>query len=276
MSTIGELLRRKREEKGISLKELADSTKIGLNFLQAIERNDFKKLPRGVYPKLFVRSMAKQLDLDADEMVRLYYEQVASSETVTVPTTPRPTVTAVRPQRNTRLSLVVAVLVIVILLILIFIIYPRLSPPPAPESARPASRPLAAPVPLRADPAADQPVAPAEPAPGETPAGAPAVPAEEEATAHDRLTLRLEATELCWIDLDPAAGEERDILLAAGESFSQTVRTPVTLTIGNAGGIRVYVNGQPLRTLGRRAQVVELTLTPRNYPQYVQNREKQN
>ncbi|MBN2432212.1 MAG: helix-turn-helix domain-containing protein [Acidobacteria bacterium] len=274
MSTIGELLKRSREDKGLSLRDLADSTKISINFLQAIERNDFKKLPRGVYPKLFVRSMAKYLDLDADDMVRLYYEQVSSSDTITVPTIPARPVTAVRPRRNTRLSFIVAIVLIILLFILILIIYPRLSPPPAQESLPVSTRPLASPVPLRTNPDAG----------GQETSAAPAVsepaheesPAAEEDEATDRLTLRLEATELCWVYLAPAAGETRDILLSPGETFSQTVPSPVILTIGNAGGIRVYVDGRPLRPLGRRAQVVELTLTSTNYPEYLLKREKQN
>lgn len=70
--TFGEELRREREIRGISLKEIASATKVSSRFLDALERDDFKKLPAPVFARGFVREYARYLGLDSDEMVDRY------------------------------------------------------------------------------------------------------------------------------------------------------------------------------------------------------------
>src|SRR5437764_9402768 len=72
LATFGEELRREREIRGISLKEIADATKISKRFLDAIERNDHKTLPAPVFTRGFVREYARYLGLNSDEMVNRY------------------------------------------------------------------------------------------------------------------------------------------------------------------------------------------------------------
>ena len=61
LASFGEELRREREIRGISLKEIADATKISKRFLDAIERNDHKTLPAPVFTRGFVREYALAL-----------------------------------------------------------------------------------------------------------------------------------------------------------------------------------------------------------------------
>src|SRR6478672_7943300 len=72
LASFGEELRREREIRGISLKEIADATKISKRFLEAIERNDHKTLPAPVFTRGFVREYARYLGLNAEEMVTRY------------------------------------------------------------------------------------------------------------------------------------------------------------------------------------------------------------
>jgi cytoskeleton protein RodZ len=72
LATFGEELRREREIRGISLKEISDATKISKRFLEAIERNDHKTLPAPVFTRGFVREYARYLGLNAEEMVTRY------------------------------------------------------------------------------------------------------------------------------------------------------------------------------------------------------------
>src|SRR4030088_2804677 len=97
LATFGEELRREREIRGISLKEIADSTKISRRFLEAIERNDHKTLPAPVFTRGFVREYARYLGLNADEMVNRYnfaavgddrIEQSDHLQRLTTPQTP--------------------------------------------------------------------------------------------------------------------------------------------------------------------------------------------
>ena len=72
LATFGEDLRREREIRGISLKEIADATKISKRFLEALERNDHKTLPAPVFTRGFVREYARYVGLNAEEMVNRY------------------------------------------------------------------------------------------------------------------------------------------------------------------------------------------------------------
>jgi len=72
MSTFGEEIRRERELRQISLREIAESTKISLRYLDALEQNDFKHLPGGVFNKGFVRAFAEHIGIDPEAMVNAY------------------------------------------------------------------------------------------------------------------------------------------------------------------------------------------------------------
>src|SRR6266550_134447 len=97
LASFGEELRREREIRGISLKEIADATKISKRFLEAIERNDHKTLPAPVFTRGFVREYARYLGLNAEEMVNRYnfaavgderIEQSAHLDRLTTPQAP--------------------------------------------------------------------------------------------------------------------------------------------------------------------------------------------
>lgn len=69
MASFGERLKREREMRGVSLEEIAESTKIGKRNLLALETEEFDKLPGGIFNKGFVRAYAKYLGLDEDQAV---------------------------------------------------------------------------------------------------------------------------------------------------------------------------------------------------------------
>ncbi len=77
MSTndFGGKLRQARERRGISLRQIATSTKIGVAALEALERNDISKLPGGIFSRGFVRSYAVEVGLDPEETVREFIER---------------------------------------------------------------------------------------------------------------------------------------------------------------------------------------------------------
>src|SRR6266478_741940 len=70
-TTLG-LGNRRRKQK-ISLDEIAAATKIGVRALQAIETEDFKKLPGGIYSTSYIRQYAKAIDVDESQILALYY-----------------------------------------------------------------------------------------------------------------------------------------------------------------------------------------------------------
>jgi cytoskeletal protein RodZ len=70
--TIGEQLRLKREERGIPLREVSDETRISIHYLEAIESNDYKRLPGGIFNRSFVKAYARSIGYDEKEAVEGY------------------------------------------------------------------------------------------------------------------------------------------------------------------------------------------------------------
>src|ERR1051325_3786222 len=67
MSSIGESLRRERRRRNLELDQISQELRISSRFLEAIEEEQFEKLPAGVFAKSFVRQYARYLDLDEEE-----------------------------------------------------------------------------------------------------------------------------------------------------------------------------------------------------------------
>ena len=61
-----------RRQKGISLCHIADSTKIGVRYLEAIERGQFSKLPGGIYNVSYIRQYARAINVNEVELVERY------------------------------------------------------------------------------------------------------------------------------------------------------------------------------------------------------------
>lgn len=85
LASFGEDLRREREIRGISLKEIADATKISKRFLEALEHNDHKTLPAPVFTRGFVREYARYVGLNAEEMVTRYNFAAANDDRIEKP-----------------------------------------------------------------------------------------------------------------------------------------------------------------------------------------------
>ncbi|MDX2044288.1 MAG: DUF4115 domain-containing protein [Acidobacteriota bacterium] len=79
MASLGEQLKKAREERGVTIRDIAASTHLGARFLQAIENDDYKILPGGVFNRAFVRKFARQVGMDEEQAVRLYEEQLRES-----------------------------------------------------------------------------------------------------------------------------------------------------------------------------------------------------
>jgi cytoskeletal protein RodZ len=71
----GAELRQARERKGVSLREIAHSTKISARTLDALEKNDISHLPGGIFTRAVVRSYAIEIGLDPDLAMRRFSDQ---------------------------------------------------------------------------------------------------------------------------------------------------------------------------------------------------------
>ena len=71
----GTRLREARERKGVSLRTIADATKISVAVLEALERNDVSRLPGGIFSRAFVRSYAIEVGLDPEATIQEFVAQ---------------------------------------------------------------------------------------------------------------------------------------------------------------------------------------------------------
>jgi cytoskeletal protein RodZ len=65
-----------RQHRGISLREIADSTKISMRFLLAIEEGDWKQLPGGIYNTSYIRQYAREIGYEETKLLA-YYRSLA-------------------------------------------------------------------------------------------------------------------------------------------------------------------------------------------------------
>jgi cytoskeletal protein RodZ len=70
--TIGELLRLAREERGVPLREVSDQTRISIHYLEAIEANEYNRLPGGIFNRSFVKAYARYVGYDEKKAVEGY------------------------------------------------------------------------------------------------------------------------------------------------------------------------------------------------------------
>ena len=79
-STLGEKLRQAREERGISISEVAEQTRISPLYIKSIEEDDYKPLPGGIFNKGFLKSYARYVGYDEHEALREYSALVTGGE----------------------------------------------------------------------------------------------------------------------------------------------------------------------------------------------------
>ena len=69
-----------RRNRGITLQQIAESTKISLRSLEAIERGDFRKLPGGIYNTSYIKQYARAIDYDESAILAVYHREMKEGE----------------------------------------------------------------------------------------------------------------------------------------------------------------------------------------------------
>ena len=68
-----------RQNRGISLAQIAQTTKISMRSLEAIERGEFKKLPGGIYNTSYIRQYARAIDYDESALLSYYHQAMGTT-----------------------------------------------------------------------------------------------------------------------------------------------------------------------------------------------------
>lgn len=231
--SFGAWLKSQREIREISLREISDVTKINLRYLEALEQDRFSVLPAEVFARGFLREYAKYVGLDPDEVVNYFRAAQQDSEPESrAPDQATPSRLHSSTQWAYGVVLTAGVLALFGVVALVSFWAERRS---GSESGPP---PIAAPV-FSSPPAA---------IPGGGHSRAP-------------LEVTLDFTQDCWVEAVLDERERISELRVQGESLRLTARRSVSLTLGNAAGVRIEVNGQPFEIAGGDEVVRDLEIT---------------
>jgi cytoskeleton protein RodZ len=267
METVGKYLKRERELRNISLKEISTATKIREFILEAIEEDRHDLLPTPVFVKGFLIAYGKYIGLDPGDVVLRYESDLKELYGYEEK--------ALHSQRRKGLNprLLLGAILLIVGIAMIFL-NPWREPreqhhgAPAHVEETPSVReetstpPLISkreePVRLVEETISREGAIPAETSPGEG-------MAEPREPSGGELTLQIKAVEETWIALQVDSDFPREMILRAGETLSQRAEDHIKLKIGNAGGVHLIFNGEPLKALGDHGKIVRLSLTRSGY-----------
>lgn len=122
METVGNYLRHQREAKGMSLEEVARATRVPMSSVERLESDQFDELPGEVFVRGFMKSYARAVGIDTDDVLARY---TASRRVAWV--TPLPISSPTRPARTKRYGVAIAFVLLLILftLALSIVLKPR-------------------------------------------------------------------------------------------------------------------------------------------------------
>ncbi|MEW6267054.1 MAG: RodZ domain-containing protein [Thermodesulfobacteriota bacterium] len=296
---LGRRLREERERKGLTLRQLSDRTKIPLHVLEDVEAGDPTALPASVFVKGFLRTMALELGLSPAEVIQEF--KILNPEPdrpVAVPITAREEL-----ERSSRLRnmFLVMLLLVVGLGAGILFYYPRwlnglfqsaanttgpsseggrieapagaLGPAAkvksGPESVAPPQTAPGSGAPLSSLPApaitsvsTDKPASSAETAAARSGQASRTEPAASTPTGGHELKIVFEKE--CWLQLVIDNGQVQHYRYGPGTTKTWKAEKKFFVRLGNAGGVKIFYNGQPLGSPGPEGKAVNLVLPRAN------------
>jgi len=235
MDTPGNVLRAEREYQKKSLKEIARSLKLNIDFLKAIEEDDYSLLPAEVFTKAYLRIYAESLGIENGYILNLY--KTLMEEGVAVKSAPSSRGIDFTPLKNIfQRTLPWKPLAVIAVFVLIITFAITLRKPEEQKSI-------------------DKVVNKTE----ETSI------MEEETTIIEEnkqgaLSLKIIAIELTWVSVSIDDGKPTESLLRTGESITVTAVSRFAVKVGNAGGTRLIFNNRDVGSLGPRGKVVDIVL----------------
>jgi len=236
METIGKYLKRVRETCGYSLEDVAGITRINLRYLEAIEKDDFEKIPGETFSHGFIRSFARCIGISDEEISRKIRETL-KTEPQAVNTQNQDDMaerSVVRKPGKARIILPAAAGVILAALLIVLFTSGR-------ESGT-----------IRNSKELKE-------VPAESIEVQPQVVAENNQVVQKKVepvVLKVYARELTWISARIDDKETKEALLQPGDGVMWNGDEKVVITVGNAGGIDLDVNGKRLDPIGRRGEVI--------------------
>ena len=274
MESFGARLKREREQRKITLDEIALSTKIGIRFLTALEEEQFDQLPGGIFNKGFVKAYARYLGIDEGQAVADYVTASGTSLPEATPEeSPELAVLAARvpesevsPETGLPWGLFAMALLIVAFGLAIWGFYsrdktakPNLVVPALVDAGKSTLAP---------ENVAQAPPAKAAPEMGSAPPVPSTQAAAHEASPADAISnpgaflVQIKAREDSWVAISADGREIMQDTLSASEQKSIGAREEIVIKTGNAGALDISFNGKKLPSQGAPNQVKTLTFDP--------------
>lgn len=237
MSSLGQDLKKERELRGISLKEISDSTKINIHFLQALEDDRLEMLPGGFFIKGILRSYAGYLGLEDSAVLNKYYEEEQrrrqneeGGETLeNADSSPK----IPKSFRNKVFFALTFVVILAVLSSIYFIFHKDQKEAPQINSI-PVSAPMETELPL------SQPIT-----------------KPEEPVKATEMNLVIDFQQKTWIQLFIDGELRLDGIKYPGETFTAIARNEIIFNLGNAGGLSYTINETPGKSFGKSGVVVK-------------------
>jgi len=253
MASFGENLRRERELRGITIREVADATKISTRFLNALENDKVDQLPGGLFPRAFVRQYCNHLGLDAEKYVAEFLYLNGAGHEVKAATAPL----AARGNAPRGVLFFAAVVLAGVGLSWKLGRDPEKAVVQAPTPLASEKAPAATPMPERL-----YPIAP------------PAAPVATTVTTSDGLVLTLTAQQDCWVQVMADGQTVLNRVLSGGETTTLEAHGQIVLSVGNAGGLAFRLNDRPGVPLGKAGEVKRnIVINRDNLPSLVQEKQ---
>lgn len=236
--SFGRYLKAIRLEKGIDLKDVAKETKIGMDYLLMIEKEDHDFLPAEVFVKGFLRAYAKVIAADGDEAVKRYLSsRCVFQEAVGFDADLKKSGQAFWPRLMLSLGTLLGIIVLSVLLISVF-------------SHRPSSDNSE----LKSTRATDRDLS-ANDSPKIVPTG------EHSENIPEKLLLKIVAVEDTWMKIIIDGQSTKEYRLKPGDLLELEASSGYNLLIGNAAGVQLTLNGKPVeKFLGKSGQVVTIQI----------------
>jgi cytoskeleton protein RodZ len=255
----GAKLRGARERRGISLRQIAATTKISVPALEALERNDISRLPGGIFSRALVRSYAAEVGLDPETTVQEFLHRFQATPGVEGPPSAAAHDAGEDAEEQKRYAARVFLIALAAMLVvgaLVGLVVYQMRPvdPLNPEGVAdaPAVPPSATDAPQTVGTSANVPA-------GVPPAAAPS----------GELRLELHPTAPCWANVVVDGKRVFSRLIGPGERETVVVSGVAVLTVGDAGACVFSLNGRPARPLGKSGQVRTARISPETMDEYL-------
>jgi len=246
MASLGQELKRERELRGISLKEIASTTKISLRFLQALENDQLEVLPGKFFIKGILRAYAKSIGLEEESVLNKYYEDSFLKEQ-SLEKKGKGNLNIFQSKVNFLNFILFTVFLLLISLSIYLVSRPEKTSVPPQETQMASSF-------------QEEKVTPIQ---------------DTEEGEENELNIEISFLQETWIQVYADGELVLDSVKKQGEEAKIKANEELILHLGNAGGISYFLNGKKGKPLGTPGEVVKnIKITLDKYNQFLLQEEE--